>query len=303
MGVGISACTMILLVALVSPALVTGQRAALLTVAGGVVFAVPAMLGGRYVLFAVRQRSRKPASEAVDVIVFGAGDAGSMLIRRLTHELDSVYRPVAILDDDPAKRRLRIQGIPVLGDRTQHGQGRREDRGHRSGHRDRPGQRQRDPGPYRRGGAVRPDAESGALRHRVAQRQCAHRRSARPADQRPARPQAGADGRHRGRPSLRGQAHPGDRGGWIDRLGVVPSAVPVPPGRADHARSGRVRAARDTAGPARPRAAGLRRDGRWPTSGIRIGSARYSSDSARRSSSTPPRSSISRCWSATRRRR
>ena len=118
-GVGISAGTMILLVALVSPALVTGQRAVLLTVAGGVVFAVPAMLGGRYVLFAVRQRSRKPTSEAVDVIVFGAGDAGSMLIRRLTHELDSVYRPVAILDDDPAKRRLRIQGIPVLGDRTQ----------------------------------------------------------------------------------------------------------------------------------------------------------------------------------------
>ena len=30
-----------------------------------------------------------------------------------------VYRPVAILDDDPAKRRLRIQGIPVLGDRTE----------------------------------------------------------------------------------------------------------------------------------------------------------------------------------------
>ena len=27
--------------------------------------------------------SRKPASEAVDVIVFGAGDAGSMLIQRL----------------------------------------------------------------------------------------------------------------------------------------------------------------------------------------------------------------------------
>ena len=119
MGVGISASTMTLLVTLVSPALMTGERAALLTVAGGVVFAAPAMLGGRYVLFAVRQRSRKPASEAVDVIVFGAGDAGSILIRRLTHEPDSAYRPVAILDDDPAKRRLRIQGIPVLGDRAQ----------------------------------------------------------------------------------------------------------------------------------------------------------------------------------------
>ncbi len=119
MGVGMSACTVTLFLALVSAALVSGQRAALLTVAGGAVIAAPAMLGGRYLVFAVRQRSRKPTSEAVDVIVFGAGDAGSILISRLTHELDSVYRPVAILDDDPAKRRLRIQGIPVRGDRTQ----------------------------------------------------------------------------------------------------------------------------------------------------------------------------------------
>ena len=29
------------------------------------------------------------------------------------------YRPVAILDDDPAKRRLRINGVPVLGGRGQ----------------------------------------------------------------------------------------------------------------------------------------------------------------------------------------
>src|SRR5450755_4799284 len=53
MAVGMSACIMTLFVALVSPALVSsalvsGQRAALLTVAGGAVFAAPAMLGGRY---------------------------------------------------------------------------------------------------------------------------------------------------------------------------------------------------------------------------------------------------------------
>src|SRR5260370_129381 len=30
-----------------------------------------------------------------------------------------VYQPVAILDDDPAKRRLRIDGVPVLGGRAQ----------------------------------------------------------------------------------------------------------------------------------------------------------------------------------------
>jgi hypothetical protein len=72
-----SACAMVLFLAVVSPLLVPGQRAPLQTVAGGVVFAVPAMLAGRYALFAARQRSRAPASAAVDVIVFGAGDAGT----------------------------------------------------------------------------------------------------------------------------------------------------------------------------------------------------------------------------------
>ena len=111
MRVVMSACAMVLLLllVLVFPVLVSGQRAApLQTVVGSVFFAVQAMLGGRYALFAARERSRTPASAAVDVIVFGAGDAGSLLIRRLSREPDSAYRPVAILDDDPAKRRLRI---------------------------------------------------------------------------------------------------------------------------------------------------------------------------------------------------
>ena len=46
-------------------------------------FALLAMLGARYVLFAVRQRARRSAVATVNVIVFGAGDAGSMLIWRL----------------------------------------------------------------------------------------------------------------------------------------------------------------------------------------------------------------------------
>jgi FlaA1/EpsC-like NDP-sugar epimerase len=53
----------------------------------------------------------------IKVIVFGAGDAGTMLISHLLAEPGAVYRPVAILDDDPDKQRLRILGIPVLGGR------------------------------------------------------------------------------------------------------------------------------------------------------------------------------------------
>jgi FlaA1/EpsC-like NDP-sugar epimerase len=117
-GVGVACGGMALSLAVFGPVLLAGQRAGLATLAGGALFALPAMLGGRYVLYAVRQRSRAPAIAATKIIVFGAGEAGSILVRRLTCQADAQYRPVAILDDDPAKRRLRIQGIPVVGDRT-----------------------------------------------------------------------------------------------------------------------------------------------------------------------------------------
>jgi FlaA1/EpsC-like NDP-sugar epimerase len=99
---------------------IPGQRTPLATTAGAAVFAVLAMLGARYVLFAVRQRIRTPASAhaAVKIIVFGAGEAGSQLIHSLLAQPEAEYLPVAVLDDDPAKRRLRIFGVPVLGDRA-----------------------------------------------------------------------------------------------------------------------------------------------------------------------------------------
>ena len=99
--------------------LIPGQRAPLETVAGGAGIALLAMLGARYMAFAVQQRSRTPASSAVRIIVFGAGSAGTQLVQQLTGQHDAEYRPVAMLDDDPAKRRLRIRGIPVVGDRAQ----------------------------------------------------------------------------------------------------------------------------------------------------------------------------------------
>jgi FlaA1/EpsC-like NDP-sugar epimerase len=118
-GVGAAALGTCASLAALTTFLIRGQRAPLATVAGGAVFAVLAMLGARYVLFAARQRVRSRASAAaVKIIVFGAGEAGTQLAHSLVTEPDPEYRPVAFLDDDPAKRRLRILGIPVLGDRT-----------------------------------------------------------------------------------------------------------------------------------------------------------------------------------------
>jgi FlaA1/EpsC-like NDP-sugar epimerase len=117
-GVGMACCGMAVSLAVLGFVLSASTRAGLETVVGAALFALPAMLGGRYVLFAVRHRSRPPATATTKIIIFGAGEAGSMLVRHLRWEPDAQYRPVAVLDDDPAKRRLRIQGIPVLGDRT-----------------------------------------------------------------------------------------------------------------------------------------------------------------------------------------
>jgi len=102
--------------------LLTRHRALSQTMAGGALIALPTLTAARYVLSAARQRHRMRAAAGVKVIVFGAGEAGTMLINRLLAERDAVYRPVAILDDDPDKRRLRIRGVPVLGDRSRMGE-------------------------------------------------------------------------------------------------------------------------------------------------------------------------------------
>ena len=118
LGVGLAVCLMALFLALFTPFVVSDPEASLQAVAGSAMFALLSMQGARYVLFAIRQRARRPAAATVSIIVFGAGDAGSELIRQLNREPHSSYRPVAILDDDPAKRRLRIQGLQVLGGRA-----------------------------------------------------------------------------------------------------------------------------------------------------------------------------------------
>jgi len=101
------------------PVLMGGLRAWPERILGGAVLAGAAMLGARYAAFAARLRSWPSAPTAVRIIVFGAGDAGAQLIHRLAMQSGAAYQPVAILDDDPAKRRLRIHGVPVLGGRGQ----------------------------------------------------------------------------------------------------------------------------------------------------------------------------------------
>jgi FlaA1/EpsC-like NDP-sugar epimerase len=104
---------------LLGPMLVVPQRHPSLEVAvGGGLLAMLLMLGGRHAVVTARLRSRPAAPSATKIIVFGAGDAGEMLIRRLVTEPGAAYRPVALLDDDPDKQALQIHGVRVAGGRA-----------------------------------------------------------------------------------------------------------------------------------------------------------------------------------------
>jgi FlaA1/EpsC-like NDP-sugar epimerase len=57
----------------------------------------------------------KRDDSAVPVLVLGAGVAGRQLIWSMLTERGSAWHPVALLDDDPHKRHLRLSGVPVRG--------------------------------------------------------------------------------------------------------------------------------------------------------------------------------------------
>lgn len=69
----------------------------------------------RAMLSYVRRYQRN--SHAQRVLVMGAGDAGSMIVRELQHNLQLGMEVIGFLDDDPDKHSLHIRGVPVLGNR------------------------------------------------------------------------------------------------------------------------------------------------------------------------------------------
>jgi FlaA1/EpsC-like NDP-sugar epimerase len=62
------------------------------------------------------EKGRRPSGQDAErIVVVGAGEAGVQIVRSLLATSTSPYVPVALLDDDPNKRNLRISGVRVAG--------------------------------------------------------------------------------------------------------------------------------------------------------------------------------------------
>jgi FlaA1/EpsC-like NDP-sugar epimerase len=93
-----------------------GRPVPVRTVADGGTSALVLMAGRRYLTRVRHDRRLRPPSDARHrVIVFGAGEGGEQAIRAMLRNPIGDFFPVALLDDDRTKSRLRIMGVPVLG--------------------------------------------------------------------------------------------------------------------------------------------------------------------------------------------
>jgi len=74
--------------------------------------------GARFIARTVYERPLRgfrPRSDARGLLIVGAGDGGRLVLREILRNPELRLKPVGFVDDDPTKRRLRIDGVRVLG--------------------------------------------------------------------------------------------------------------------------------------------------------------------------------------------
>ena len=71
--------------------------------------------GSRFALRMLSEQSNNREGRGKRVLIIGAGDAGALVVRELQKTSQVNLRPIGFLDDDPAKQRHEIYGVPVIG--------------------------------------------------------------------------------------------------------------------------------------------------------------------------------------------
>ena len=73
------------------------------------------LVGARVAITSADEYLRRRRGVGRPVLIYGAGAGGALLVRTLLEDRTHALAPVGFIDDDATKRRLRLEGVPVLG--------------------------------------------------------------------------------------------------------------------------------------------------------------------------------------------
>ncbi|MCP4139284.1 MAG: polysaccharide biosynthesis protein [Chloroflexi bacterium] len=69
----------------------------------------------RFALRILAEQGSTPNGDAHKALIIGAGDAGALVVREMQRTDKISYLPIGFLDDDEAKQKQEIYGVPIIG--------------------------------------------------------------------------------------------------------------------------------------------------------------------------------------------
>jgi UDP-GlcNAc:undecaprenyl-phosphate GlcNAc-1-phosphate transferase len=73
------------------------------------------LIGSRVAIASIDEYLNRRRAAGRDVLIYGAGRGGALLVRKLMHDKRPGGMPIGFVDDDQSKRWMKLEGLPVLG--------------------------------------------------------------------------------------------------------------------------------------------------------------------------------------------